>query len=164
MKRQICFQSHIVYLWHVAGRVRTCPSGYEPGDGHACLCRRNTLRFRTRSARRYTICRLKVVIMGDVKYQQLPTFNLKRGNDRINTVFPRAAELTLPMGLAQVLSSIAPAAWTATPWRARTCARVAGARDPETGYRVPPCLSRAPRRTASAPARSRGTAISPPWG
>ena len=26
--------------------------------------------------------------------------------------------------------------------------RVAGARDPETGYRVPSCLSRAPRRTA----------------
>ena len=47
---------HIVYLWYDAGRVRTCHSGYEPGDGHACLCRRNTLRFRTRSARRYTIC------------------------------------------------------------------------------------------------------------
>ena len=28
--------------------------------------RKNNLRFRTRSARRYTICRLKVVIMGDV--------------------------------------------------------------------------------------------------
>ena len=43
-------------LWYDAGRVRTCHSGYEPGDSHACLCRRNTLRFRTRSARRYTIC------------------------------------------------------------------------------------------------------------
>ena len=61
---------HIVYLWYDAGRVQTCHSGFEPGDGHACLCRRNTLRFRTRSARRYTICRLKVVIEGDAHFRR----------------------------------------------------------------------------------------------
>ena len=45
--------------------------------------------------------------------------------------------------------------------------RVAGARNPETGYRVPSCLSRAQHRTAlglQLAARHGDTAISPPWG
>ena len=126
MKRKICFQSHIVYLWHVAGRVRTCPSGYEPDYGNAGLCRRNSLRFRTRSARRYTICRLKVVIMGDVQYEQLPTFDLKRGNAQKKHSLPTRRADSAPcmlVGLAQVWSSTAPTAWTAIPKRAnvRAC-------------------------------------------
>ena len=47
---------HLVYLWHDAGRVQTCASGYELDHGDACLCRINASRFRTGSARRYTIC------------------------------------------------------------------------------------------------------------
>ena len=47
----------IVYLWHDAGRVQTCASGYELDHGDACLCRINASRFRTGSAQRYTKCR-----------------------------------------------------------------------------------------------------------
>ena len=45
IKRQNPSSLHIVYLWHDAGRVRTCPSGYEPDHGDAGLCRKKTAEF-----------------------------------------------------------------------------------------------------------------------
>ena len=47
---------HIVYLWHDAGRVRTCPPGYANFRRGSCVCRKNAPRIRTGSVRRYTIC------------------------------------------------------------------------------------------------------------